>query len=374
MINYIDKTVFLGIDVHKRTYSVTAICEGIMVKQDTFLASPEIFVKYCRRAFQGAKIKSAYEAGFCGFGLHRFLVNNGIDNIVVHPANIEVESRNRKKTDKRDSKKIAIQLAAGRLQGVYVPTPSQENRRCISRLREIYVKQRTRTAIQLKSFLNVNNLISADKSPKISIKYLNELFTLDLDDNLQFYIKKLAKTWLYFTQEIKEIEKRLFILTQEEQSLYEAYRKISGFGPRISRILMHELGSTMQFSNEEKLFSFCGLTPSEHSSGEHKRLGHITRQGNPTLRKVLVQAAWVAVKKDPYFSEYYEDLRIRKGACRAIIAVARKLIGRARCAIKKKELYFAEKAKHKVVLQEDFVAASSWVSVDHECMKPRSSV
>ena len=359
MINFTDKTVFLGIDVHKRTYSVTAICEGSMIKQDTFVASPEIFVKYCRRAFQGAKIKSAYEAGFCGFGLHRFLIDNGIGNIVVHPASIEVESRNHKKTDKRDSKKIAIQLAASRLKGVYVPTPDQENRRCISRLREAYVKQRSRTAIQLKSFLNVNSLIPADKSPKVSKKYLNELLALDLDENLQFYIKKLAKTWLYFTQETKEIEKKLFILTSDEQKLYTAYQKIPGFGPRISRVLIHELGSTMQFSNEEKLFSFCGLTPSEHSSGEHKRLGHITRQGNPVLRKMLVQASWVAIKKDLYFSEYYEKLSKRIGACRAIIAVARKLIGRARCAIKKQELYLAEKADSKVALQEDYVAASS---------------
>jgi hypothetical protein len=75
MINFTGKTVFLGIDVHKKTYSVTAVCEGAMIKQDTFLASSEIFLKYCQRTFQGAKIKSAYEAGFCGFGLHRFLVD-----------------------------------------------------------------------------------------------------------------------------------------------------------------------------------------------------------------------------------------------------------------------------------------------------------
>lgn len=358
MNNYTGKTVFLGIDVHKKTYSVTAICEGTMIKQDTFLASPEILLKYCKRAFQGAKIKSAYEAGFCGFGLHRFLTSHQIDNIVVHPASIEVESRNHKKTDKRDSKKIATQLAANRLQSVYIPTQDQENRRYISRLREIYVKQRIRTAVQLKSLLNVNSLISANESPRISKSYLNNLSTLDLDKNLQFCLQKLTKTWIYFSQEIVEIDKKLQLLTPYEQNLFTAYRKITGFGEKIAKILIHELGNTMQFSNEEKLFSFCGLTPSEHSSGEHKRLGHITRQGNPILRKVLVQAAWVAIRKDSYFSEYYNKLSARKGSCRAIIAVARKLIGRARCAIKKKELYLAEKAEEKVILQEDFVAAS----------------
>jgi len=365
MRNFKGKTVFLGIDVHKSTYSVTAVCEGVVIKQDTFAADPEILVKYSKRAFQGAIIKSAYEAGFCGFVLHHFLLQHNIENIVVHPASIEVESRNLKKNDKRDSKKIAIQLSAGRLQCVFIPTQEAENRRFIARLREVFVKQRTRTSIQLKSLLNVNGIIPFNKKIKISKKFLKELISIDFDLSLKFCLEKLAKTWLYFTSELTEIEKKLDYLTPAEEVIYNSYRKIIGFGPTIARILLHELGDTMQFSNEEKLFAFCGLTPSEHSSGEHKRLGHITRQGKPILRKVLVQAAWVAVRKDPYFSEYYKNLSLRRGACRAIIAVARKLIGRARCAIKNKDTFLAVKANNKVVLQEDFVAASSSSLVGH---------
>lgn len=345
MHDYNGKTIFLGIDVHKKTYSVTAVCEEVVVKQDTFIASPEILVKYCVHAFKGAIIKSAYEAGFCGFVLHRFLLSRGIDNIVVHPASIEVESGNHKKTDKRDSKKIAIQLSSGRLHSVFIPTIEAENRRYISRLREIFVKQRIRTSVQLKSLLNLAGLIPYDKSPKVSKKFIKELLSFDLDENLHFCIEELAKTWLHFTEEIGAIEKKLKLLTPDEQELYDCYRKVTGIGPKIARILVHELGSTMQFSNEEKLFAFCGLTPSEHSSGEHRRLGHITRQGNPILRKVLVQAAWVSVRRDPYFSEYFRQLKARKGACRAIVCVARKLIGRARCAIKNKETFLAVKAE-----------------------------
>jgi transposase len=372
MIDYNDKTIFLGIDVHKHTYSTTAVCEGIVVRHDTFSASPEMLVKYCRKVFRGAKVKSAYEAGFCGFGIHRFLIKHGIENIVVHPASIETESRNHKKTDKRDSKKIAIQLAAGRLQSVYVPSQSQENRRYLSRLREQFVKERVRTAVRLKSFLDVNGLEEGKK--RFSKRILKKLLDLDIDENSKFCIYKLVKAWFYFSNEIAEIDKKLFILMPDEQILYEAYTKITGIGPKIARILIHELGDTMQFSSEEKLFSFCGLTPSEHSSGEHKRLGHITRQGNPVLRKALVQGAWVAVKRDPYFSEYFEKLSAKKGKCKAIIAVARKLIGRARCAIKKKELYLAVRAEKKVVLQEDFVAASASSLVGHFKMRPRNTV
>lgn len=365
MPDYTGKTIFLGIDVHKRTYSVSAICEGIVVKHDTFAASSKDLLKYCRNAFKGAIIKSAYEAGFCGFGLHRFLVAHGVYNIVVHPASIEVESRNNKKTDKRDSKKIAVQLAAGRLHSVHIPTIQQENRRAVSRLRETFARQRIRAANQLKSLLNLHGMIPWDESPRISKKWLKGLLSLQFDKDLKYCIKKLAEAWLYFSDQIVEIEKKLDLLTPEEQELYQAYRKIPGIGSRIARTLIHELGNTMQFSNEEKLFSFCGLTPSEHSSGEHKRLGHITHQGNPILRKVLVQAAWVAIRKDACLAGIFEKLSAKKGACRAIIAVARKLVGWARCAIKKKNLFLAVKAEDKVCLQEDFVAASPWNSVGH---------
>src|SRR5437588_13080732 len=99
MVDYTGKTIFLGIDVHKKSYSVTAICDSCIVKRDRLVASPEVLLNYCKRAFNGSKIKSAYEAGFCGFYLHRFLVSHGIEYIFVHQVSIEFESINRVKTD-----------------------------------------------------------------------------------------------------------------------------------------------------------------------------------------------------------------------------------------------------------------------------------
>lgn len=351
-MDYTGQIIFLGIDVHKRTYSVTAVCGGVILKRNTLAASPEVLLKYLKNAFKGATMKSAYEAGFSGFVLHRFLIENGIENIVIHAANLEVESNNRKKTDKRDSEKIAVQLSAGRLKGIFVPSVEMENRRFISRLRESFVKQRTRVAIQIKSFLNLNGLINYNESPKTSNLFLLKILSQTLSEEVRYFLVKLSHFWIYISNQIKEIDKKLEILTPKEQEIFKQYRKITGFGPKIATILTLELGDTSQFSSEDKLFSFCGLTPSEHTSGDHKRLGHITRQGNPILRKILVQAAWVAVRKDPYFSEYYKKLSSKVGACRAIIAVARKLIGRGRCVMKKKDNYLAVKAD-KVVLQEN---------------------
>ena len=73
---------------------------------------------FLRKYFPGAQIKTAYEAGFSGFVLHRYLTQNGVENIVVNAASIEVASRDRVKTDKRDAVKIAKQLSSGFLKGI----------------------------------------------------------------------------------------------------------------------------------------------------------------------------------------------------------------------------------------------------------------
>lgn len=124
--NYTGKNVFVGIDVHKKTYSCVSICEGQVIKKDRMPANPEVILNYLSNTFEGAKIYTVYEAGFSGFNLHRQLISRGISNDVVHPGSIEVSSRDRVKTDKRDALKMATQLSAGRLKGIYVPSKEEK--------------------------------------------------------------------------------------------------------------------------------------------------------------------------------------------------------------------------------------------------------
>jgi transposase len=125
MKNYTGQSIYIGIDVHKKTYSVTAIFEGNVVKRDTLPACPQGLVDYCLKFFPGAMIHTAYEAGFSGLCLHRVLKQNNIHNIVVHAASIEIASRDRVKTDKRDSLKIATHLAVGRLKCIHILSPAE---------------------------------------------------------------------------------------------------------------------------------------------------------------------------------------------------------------------------------------------------------
>lgn len=94
-----------------------------------------------------------------------------------------------------------------------------------------------------------------------------------------------------------------------------------------------------------------GLTPSEHSSGEHTRQGHITRQGNSVLRKILIEAAWVAIYKDPSLEAIFNQLASKRGKKRAIVGIARRLIGRIRSCVLTGTLYEIKSTKEACSLQ-----------------------
>ena len=117
-ISYCGRIVDLGIDVHKETYTVTCVCNKQIVKTATVQADPASFAVSLLRWFPGATLYSAYEAGFSAFVLHRVLTTAGITNIIVNPASVAVAANDKVKTDRRDSKKLALDLADGRLRGL----------------------------------------------------------------------------------------------------------------------------------------------------------------------------------------------------------------------------------------------------------------
>jgi len=120
--SYAGECVYVGVDVHKETYTVTCVCHKQIVKTATVQAEPASLAASLRRWFPGATLASAYEAGFSAFVLHRALTKAGISNIVVNPASLAVAANDKVKTDRRDSKRLAVDLADGRLRGIYVPT------------------------------------------------------------------------------------------------------------------------------------------------------------------------------------------------------------------------------------------------------------
>lgn len=339
MKDYTGKKIFLGIDVHKRTYSITAICEKIVIKKATLSADPQGLVSFCRKYFPGAEIESAYEAGFSGFHLHRFLEKCGVKNLVVHAAGIEIASGDKVKTDKRDSLKIATQLEAHRLSGIHVPSEDREEKRTLTRLRDTISEHRRTVANQIKSLLYQHGLISATSNKKISAKWVESIKKLSMRDGIRYALDQLIDLWQQLSQKIKKIDSEIRKQAADDSVLETVYRSAPGIGPLGARILSNEIEDMSYFENERQLFSYTGFTPSEHSSGEYVRKGRISRQGKTVVRKILVLAAWTAIRYDLHLRAVFDRISIKAGNKRAIIAIARRLIGHIRACFKKKCLY-----------------------------------
>jgi transposase len=326
--SYLGKSVFVGIDVHKEKYVVASICDGQIVKRWTTVSDPQTLACQLNKYFQGARVVSAYEAGFSGFSLHRVLCSNGIDNKVIHAAGIPIEANNKVKTDRRDAKKIAEELAIGRLRCIYIPTQAEEQNRSLSRGREQAVNRRKVISNQLRMKLYyLGQPIPNNK--KITERVLKWIDSLDFASEHKFVLNEMVMAWREETKRIQRFNEAL-IIQSEKDELEPIYRSTPGIGEISARVLSNELGDMSRFKNERQLFCWTGLTPSEYSSGENVRKGHISRQGSARMRGLLVEAAWNAIKKDPGLKTYYYRIASRRGGKRAIVAVARKLIGRIR--------------------------------------------
>lgn len=323
------QTIYVGIDVHKDSWHVTVQSEGEEVFHGR-LPSQYHALRSLFDRFSNQSIKVAYEAGPCGFWLYDRLTTDGIETIVVPPSLIPIESGNRVKTDKRDSRKLANLLARNMLKRVHVLTEEDRTDRELVRTRRQIVEHRSNVARQIKSKLLFYGIESPFPSKhhwtKIYIKWLRELATNH--KTMVLSLEFLIDLYEQLTVQIKKITKKVIELTKNEKYSHKMalLRSIPGVGMLVAIEILVELQDMKRFKSAEKIASYIGLTPSEYSSGQTTRQGRITRCGNKRVRTSLVEGSWILIYRDPVMRFKYERLKRRKGSKRAIIAIARHLI------------------------------------------------
>lgn len=326
------KTVFIGIDLHQRSWHVTAIVEDQVVFSGNVPPEAEDFFKLLRH-FGRNPIEVAYEAGCFGFWLYELLRAKGIKCIVVPPSLVPVESGNRVKTDRRDSRKLAIMLSRGLLKEVWVPNPQQLAHRQVIRRRRQFIGDRVRVQHRIKSELRCFGFPLPGSRGPWSVSLVRWLKAVRFQDHYQQQsFKRLLAEYDYLCKLVEEQTRllRKLAATEHYASQMKLLKTISGIGPISAMELLLELGDISRFARGEQLAAYLGLTPSQYSSGDNIRLGRITRTGKTSLRGTLTEAAWTSIKKDPALYLVYERLKARCGAKRAIVAIARRLLLRAR--------------------------------------------
>lgn len=236
-------------------------------------------------------------------------------------AEIRASNPRRQKTDKRDARHILTLLREKRFPVIWQPPVENEHLRQLLFHRCRMVRMRTHVLNQLDSMAKNEGMPRA--SLRVS-KHLQQLQALPLTG---WYQKRRAD----LVDLLEELDKRVKELDQAVRQAAEQNAEACllmthpGVGPVISLAYVLTIGDWRRFARGKQLASYLGLIPSEESSGEKRRLGHISKQGNSLLRWLLVEAATIAQRYDPSWHRQYLRLSVSKHHGVAKLAIAHKL-------------------------------------------------
>jgi transposase len=338
------ETIFVGIDMHQRQWRVT-IRTGEVELTSASIPSDWQSLRHSLERYHGHPVEVVYEAGCFGYWLHDRIVEFGARCIVTPPSLIPQESGNRVKTDKRDSRKLALLLAKGMLKRVHIPTPQEREQRAVARRRRQLIRERVRTQNRIKAELRFYGIRLPEITGRWSKLYVGNLSRIRFSTRWQQEsFESLLAQYEFFTRQIERQTRLLRSLSQtaEYRERVQILQSIPGVGLIAAMELLLELQDVARFQRADKLAAYVGLTPAQRSSGDVVRMGRITRSGKNSLRGTLVEAAWRMVSNDGAMRKQYEQLKARAGAKRAIVAVARRLLLRARRMLLDGRAYVAE--------------------------------
>ena len=336
-----NKNLFVGIDVHKIKWVVTIRTYDLLLKSFSMSPSAEALEKYLISNYPNAKFSIVYESCFSGFWIYDYFSEKGY-KIIVTPTNRIYKDGSAIKTDIIDSRKLAFQLSRELLREVKVPDKKIREYKYIFR---IYDKQKMRKGQilrQIKAMLEQKNhplkwerwnnaLIEKLKG----LKFENTLF------NRKF--SNLLKEYEFVISQIKDSESIIEQISEDEslERRIKTIENINGIGIISAvRICIYLFDRKDRFENSEKLNHYLGLTPSERSSGEKVIRGKSGLYGNKQLRTIIIQLAWIAVRKDGALLDKFERVYKKSGSKqKAIVAVARKLMTKIYAVINKEEEY-----------------------------------
>ncbi len=288
-------TVTVGLDVHARSIRLAAVRADVLLEERTLPYDEEAVERVLRR---WSAVRCCYEAGPTGFGLQRYLVGRGIDCRVVAPGLVPQRPGERVKTDSRDARMLARLLAGGLLQPIHVPTPELEAARDLVRAREDARLDRMRDRQRLSKFCLRHGLRMPTSSwTVVRRKWLSE-------QRFEFPARQQTfDTYVHAVDlvdaRIGQLERAIREAAEQEPwcTLVDKLRCLRGIDTLTALALVAEIGDFSRFKTAEEFMAFVGLVPSEHSSGEKRRQGSITKVGNSHVRRLLVEAAWHARRR-----------------------------------------------------------------------------
>src|SRR6202047_4983830 len=315
--------IIIGCDYHPGFQQIALVDTETGDYGEQRLAHSEGAEKFYRDlAAQGMKVRVGMEASGHARWFERLLAELNIELWIGDAAEIHRKRERKQKTDRQDAQHILRLLLKDDFPRIWVP--SGENRDLRQRLwhRHRMVQARTRLMNQLQA-VALNEGLRCKK----------RLWGGEGREQLESF--RLARWASRRRHDLLELLDRLNptigalsqAIEQEVEKCPEAQRLRThpGVGPLTALAFVLIIGKPDRFQCGQKIASYLGLVPLEDSSGNRRRLGHITKQGNALLRFLLVEAAQVTARSLPEWRSHYVHLTMRRGRKIAKVAMARKL-------------------------------------------------
>jgi len=333
-INFKGQHFYVGIDVHKKRWSVTIRNNDMNLRTYSMDPSPDILASQLICHYSDGVYHLVYEVGFTGFWICRRFRELGIDCIVVNPADIPTAHKEKdRKTDPLDSRKLARELENGNLAPLYVPSEPDQHLRSLCRLYRNIVQNNTRVKNRIKAHLALNGVQVDRESSYWSGDFITYLRNLPLDKGpsrscLNICLDELEEHRQRLVYVLKDL--RAWVRQQGIERTINNLKSVPGIGFKTAMILYTEIMDIHRFKRLDHLKSYAGLVPSTYSSGEREGIRGLTHRRNRHLRYVLIEAAWIAIRKDPVLLQTYNSLTRKMKKQEAIIRIASKLLSRIR--------------------------------------------
>lgn len=314
-------TVFVGLDYHPGSVQVcvmdgvgTILCNGTRGNDAAEL--DRVVRQY------GDRIQSALEVSPGAAHLADELVSRyGWSVDLAHPGYVSRMKQGPDKTDYSDARLLADLERVGYLPKVWLAPPLVRELRRLVRYRQQLVNDRRNAKLRIRAILRDLRLTSPH-SPwtKRWREWLEQ--EVELPSESRWVIERQWKWLDSFSQEIKEVEKRLEEVTRGD-ALVQRLLTLEGIGPVTATTLRAEIGQFERFRTGKQLARFCGVTPCNASSGSRQADAGLVKASNPELRRVLIETAHRLGRLDDRWQQQRQKMRERgKPACVIAAAIA----------------------------------------------------
>jgi len=311
----------VGCDLHTRYQQIAVLDEetGELMERRLEHANGEAKEFY---ASLSGPVRVGIEATGHTRWFERLLSELGHELWMGDAARIRASEVRKQKTDARDAALLLDLLLSGRFPRIWRPTAEARDLRHLLWHRQRLVWMRNAIGNQLHGLAMGEGLCR--KKQLFTKKGRCQLQALKLDAWASRQRQELLVMLDQLDASLKQFDQAV---NEQAAANPEAARLMThpGVGPVTSLAFVLIVGPVTRFQRSKQLVSYLGLNPCEHSSGGKQKLGAISKQGNPMLRGLLVEAGHTAARMDPELRQDYQRLRLRRGGSVAKVAIARKL-------------------------------------------------